>query len=367
MIKVLIVATDHFDTGGITKIILNYYNNIDKSKFKIDFVIPNVLPHNIAQEFNKNNSKYFILNNRKKNPLKYIRQLKNIIKKENYDIVHAHGNSSTLFLEMYASYKAGCKVRISHSHNSTCNHKVINVLLYPLFNKYCNERYACGLEAGKWLFKNKEFTIIKNSIDLEKYKFNKTTREKIRKQYNLDNKTIFGHIGRFNKQKNHEFLIDIFYLYQKANPNSMLVLIGSGENLDNIKSKVKELNIEDKVIFTGEIDNVEEWMCAIDTVLLPSLYEGFPLVLIECQASAVYCIVSSNVTKKVNVTNTIDFIDLSNKDKWLKYVLNKKNINREVISKKNINLCIKSGFDIKKSAKTLEQNYIKALNKRGKN
>ncbi len=362
MIKILTIATSHFDTGGITKVILNYYRNMDKNKFKMDFVVPNELPEDIKQEFISNGSKYYILKNRKKNPIKYIKDLVKIIKNEEYQIVHTHGNSATMFLEMYAGYRAGCKVRIAHSHNSTCIHKFVDKLLRPFFYKYCNTAFACGELAGKWLFGNRKFIIIPNGNDTDKFSFNENKREEIRKKYNLQDKKVFGHVGRFNDQKNQEFLVDIFYEYCKENKNSALILVGSGMYFNKIQDKVKTLGIQESVIFTNEIQNVEDWLCACDVMLLPSKYEGFPVVLIEWQISGLPCLVSDKVTKEIKLTNLVEFIDLEDKDKWLELMKTTELKDREKSSKEAEKIVRKKGFDIKQNTRQLEKIYIEAVN-----
>ena len=357
MIKVLTIVTSHFDTGGITKIILNYYKNLNKKEFKMDFVVTNKLPENIKKEFNANNSKYYVLESRKRNIFKYLKQLEKIIKDGKYQIVHAHGNSATLFLEMYAAYKANCKVRIAHSHNTTCTHKFIDKLLRPLFYKYCNYRFACGELAGKWLYSGKDFFVIPNGNDIKKFSFDLKKRNEMRKMYNLENKRVFGHVGRFNEQKNQQFIINIFYQYLQKNKNSKLVLIGSGMNYEKIKDLVKELKIEEYVIFTGEIDNVEDWINACDLMLLPSRYEGFPVVLVEWQISGLPCIVSDRVSRETKLTDLVKFVSLDEPTKWIELMSDTDISRREEKSQVAVQNIIKQGFDIVENTKLLENKY----------
>lgn len=362
MIKILTIATSHFDTGGITRVVMNYYEHLNKNNFKMDFVIPNSLPHNIEKEFADNNSKYYILKNRQKNPIKYINNLSDIIKKGKYDIVHAHGNSATMFLEMYAAYKSGCKVRIAHSHNSTCIHKVVDKLLRPFFYKYCNYNFACGELAGKWLFKDRKFTVIPNGNDTRKFAFNKNKRQEIREKYNLQDKKVFGHVGRFNDQKNQNFIVDVFNEYLNEDKNATLILIGSGMYFDEIQDKVNQLKIQDNVIFTNEIQNVEDWLCACDVMLLPSKYEGFPVVLVEWQISGLPCLVSDRVTTEIKLTELVEFIDLENKNKWLELMKITQIKNREQSSEKAKEAVRKKGYDIEQNTRQLEKIYKDATN-----
>ena len=227
MIKVLTIATACFENDGITNSILNYYRNIDKSKISMDFVMPNKLCDRLKEEFTENNTKYYELPERNRKPIQYILKLKHIIQEGKYDIVHAHGSSSILFLEMYAAYLAKCKIRIAHSRNTKSNHMVIHNILKPFFRCLYTDAFACGKEAGEWLFgKKKEVYIVKNGIDTSQYRYQSENREKKRKELGiLDSDKVIGHIGRFSKEKNHDFILKIFYKIAKDS-NTKLLLIG---------------------------------------------------------------------------------------------------------------------------------------------
>lgn len=362
MIKVLTIVTGNFGIGGITNTIMNYYRLLKKDEIKMDFVVQNNLPSNLENELISNNSKIYILKNRGRNIGKYIMELEKIIKNGNYQIVHAHGNSSTLCIEMYAAYKAGCKIRIAHSHNTTCTHKIFNKLLRPFLYKYCNYRFACGELAGKWLFQNRNFFIIPNGNDTKKFAFDIQKRDKMRKKYGLENKRVFGHVGRFNEQKNQEFIINIFYQYLQKNKNTKLILIGSGMNYEKIKNLVEELKIEEYVIFTGEISNVEDWLNACDLMLLPSKYEGFPVVLVEWQICGLPCIVSDRVSMETKLTNLVEFVELEKPFKWIELMSDTDISNREKRSKIAIQDIKKQGFDITENTRLLEERYREFIN-----
>lgn len=359
MLKVLIVMTTKLDTSGITEIVLRYLKNIDYQQIKFDFVVPNELNEDIKHQLYIKDSKYFVLNNRKSNPLKYVCTLIKILKKNDYHIVHAHGNSSTLILEMLAAKKANIKVRIAHSHNTTCNYKLFHKILKPFFNFYVTDCFACGTSAGEWLFGSRPFYVIPNANDLSKYQYNKNNRNSIRSSYHLQDKFIIGHVGRFNNQKNQEFLLDIFNKYLRHHNNAFLVLIGSGMNKVKIQNKVQNLNINDKVLFTGEINNVHEWLSVFDLFLMPSKYEGFPLTLIESQNNGLPAIVSDKITQSIQLTNSIYFASLNNIDDWVKKIDEIDYHNREISSLKNVDILKNNGFDIKEASDNLVNLYMK--------
>ena len=211
------------------------------------------------------------------------------------------------------------KVRIAHSH-STTNKKehlrnFIKNILRLFSKKYATHYFACSELAGRWLFGDKTFnkgevTVINNAIELEKYKFNEQTRDSLRAKYGLTNQFVIGHIGRFMSQKNHTFLIDIFYEVVKRQHNSKLLLIGDGPLYDEIVNKVHTLNLDDKVVFTGVKQNAYDYYNAMDVFVLPSLYEGLPVVGVEAQANGLPIVTSDTVTRDLNIAGGVDYLSL---------------------------------------------------------
>lgn len=354
--KILNICTVNLEKNGIATCILNYFEQIASKKYIFDIVAPNLVSKDNKEIISNKNMSLYELPYRKKSPFRYFIELRKLIKRKKYDIVHVHGNSCTIAIELLAAKLAGCKIRIAHSHNTTCEHQKIHKILRPIFEITCNVRFACGEEAGKWLFNDKSFYIIKNGVDLKNYKKNKAIRERIRKLYNINDKTVLlGHVGIFNYQKNHEYLIEIMkILNNKEKGNKYkLICIGEGENQEYIKNIISENKLEQKVILTGNINNVADYLQAIDYFLLPSRYEGVPYVLIEAQAAGVHCLVSENVSREVAVTDLVNFLSLNNLELWIKEI---------ILEKKNIddysNKIKQCGFDIVTNAENLKSIYI---------
>lgn len=306
--------------GGVESVVMNYYRNIDKEKIQFHFLCDEDSTDIPYQEIEKLGGKVIIIPPYQK-LFKYQKELYRIFKENNYKMVHSHINALSVF-PLRIAKKAGVPIRIAHSH-TTSNKKewkrnLIKNILRPFSKVYANQFFACSELSGRWLFgekafKNNSIKIINNAIDLEKFKFNKEKRNEIRKEIGLDEDTLLvGHIGRFVTQKNHEFLIDVFDEIHRRKQNSKLILIGQGNLKEKIKQKIKELGIEEYVIFTGQINNVSDYYNAIDVFLLPSLYEGLPVVGIEAQANGILCKFSSNMTKEAKVLNTTEFISLKN-------------------------------------------------------
>lgn len=358
--KILNICTVDLEKNGIATCILNYFEQIASKKYIFDIAAPNLVSKDNKEIISNKNMSLYELPYRKQSPFRYFIELRKLIKRENYDIVHVHGNSCTIAIELLAAKLAGCKVRIAHSHNTTCEHKKAHKILRPIFEMTCNVRFACGEEAGKWLFKNKSFCIIKNGIDLKNYKKSKDIREKMRQLYDIDDKTVLlGHVGIFNYQKNHEYLIEIMKVLNEEKSNKYkLICIGEGENQEYIKKIILENKLEQRIILTGNVNNVSDYLQAFDCFLLPSRYEGVPYVLIEAQAAGVPCLVSENVSKEVEVTDLIEFLSLDNLELWIKAIaLQKKNVNDYS------NKIKQYGFDIVINAEKLKEIYMDLYNK----
>ena len=314
-IKVLVIESTTFGYDGITNVIVNYYKYQDHNRIQMDLVTINEISSNFDSVLKQYHSQNYILPYRNSNPIEYVINLTNIIKRGKYQIVHVHGCSATMAVEMLAAKLAGVKIRIAHSHNTKCDHIRIDKMLRPFFSKFCNIGFACSKEAGEWLFPNKDFSIITNGIDLEKYQFNNAVRDDMRIRNNLKDTFVIGHIGRFSKQKNHDKLVDIFSEISKDIPNTKLVLIGDGELREEVQERVQKQKLN--VLFVGLSDEVEKWLQAMDIVIFPSLFEGIPLGLVEAQAAGLPCVLSDTISSDIAITDLVEFVKLdASARKW---------------------------------------------------
>ncbi len=360
--KILIILTTRFGANGITHVMLNYYWALDKSSLQIDFVVPNGVDRATADEINANGSKIYVIGKRVKQPFTYWYKLYKVIKSGGYDIVHAHGNSSTLLIEMYAAKKANAPVRIPHSHSSSCKYKMIHKLLSRFFYRSFTHAFACSEKAGKWLYADKNFQVINNGINILEYSFNQESRDEYRKAMGLTNKKVIGHIGHFTYPKNHSYLIEVFAEIYKTDRNYRLLLIGDGALKKDIKKKANDYNLNEAIIFTGNRADVPQLMSVMDLFVLPSHFEGLPLSLIEAQASCLPCVVSSNVTREIEITKLVHFISLEKSPKeWATTICKIKLQNRDELRgeiQKNI---INAGYSIMDNAYKLEKLYMSYL------
>ncbi len=354
--------------GGVESVVMNYYRHIDRTKIQFDFICDEDSTNIPYDEIKKLGGKIILVPPYQK-VFEYQKDLIKIFKDNNYKIVHSHLNTLSVF-PLRAAKKAGVPVRIAHSH-STTNKKewkknLVKQVLRPFSKVYATNYMCCSELAGRWLFGNKEYDkgnvyLLNNAIDLDKFKYDEQLRNKKRKELNIkDDTLVIGHIGRFVEQKNHKFLIDIFNEVHKQNNNSLLILVGQGPLMEEIKEKVKKLGLEDCVKFLGQRNDVNELYQVFDVFCLPSLYEGLPVVGIEAQATGLLCVLSDDMTKETKVLNETEFLSLKQSaDIWAKIILNKQLIllDKNNTAKKKIAV----GYDINNESFKLEKIYKKLI------
>lgn len=366
--KILVVNTVPTEKNGITNVIFNYLEALNSQSIQMDVVMINEADYTYKEIVKKNGGKYHVIIRSNAKIPSYFLKLCRIIHSEKYDVVHIHGNSHSMVLELLAAKIGGCKARIVHSHNTTCNSVFIHRLLTPLFNSLYTHALACGEEAGKWQYGNsRPFTVLNNGVYTDRFCYNEDNRISIRRKLGLlERDILIGNVGHFwGEVKNQSFVVAIFNeLYQKDS-RYKLCLIGDGSFRSTIKQQVENLGLQSKVFFTGNIDNVNEYLNAFDLILMPSLYEGLPLTLIEQQANGLQCVCSDVITKEVDKTGNLLFISLKQSaEDWAKEVSCFVNLdNRPVRSKEAIENIKKAGYSINNEALKLFYFY-KSISKK---
>ena len=298
--------------GGVESVVMNYYQHIDRSRIQFDFICDadsTCIPY---KEIEKLGGRVIICPPYQK-LRSYLKFLIRLFKEQKYRIVHSHINTLSVF-PLFAAKLAGVKVRISHSHNTSCRRDLKrNILkhLLRLFSKvWATDLFACSEKAGRFQFGNRAYEdgrvkIIHNAIDLKKYKFDNDAREKLRAGLSIPSDAlVFGHIGRFVGQKNHLFLIERFSEIIAEYPSAILVLVGEGPLKNRIKLRAAELRISQSIRFVDWCEKVEKYYSVFDAFVLPSLYEGLPLVGIEAQANGLPCLFSESISPEVVVLPT---------------------------------------------------------------
>lgn len=363
MVKILIIGHTNL-MGGVETFIYNSIIHSSPDKVQFDLLIHGynscVFQKEILDFYQNRNCLYFFPKI-KKNPIKTIIKLLQFYyqHRNEYKYIHLQTGSPTEIVYCVPFYLLSKSKLIIHSHNGgNSKSKLVNKLMQPLLNAVAYKKLACSDVAGKFLFGNraKGIQVINNGIDTEKFSFSIINRHKMRQQFNIKEEIIIGHVGRFSKQKNHSFLLDIFAEFQKTT-DAKLLLIGTGELESEIKRKANELGINEKIIYAGLCNDVERYYSAMDVFVMPSLYEGLPIVGVEAQCNGLGCVFADTISNQIILTNNSTTMSLdAHVSQWVSEI--KKHI---VPIEKRIegkNIVESSGFSIAGVAQTLEDIYL---------
>jgi glycosyltransferase involved in cell wall biosynthesis len=355
--------------GGIQTRLLQMMINLNDQDIQFDFLVLNDNDNYYYDSYSQLGAKIFYSKSRKKY-FRYLKSLYIFIKLNKYEIIHQHVSSLSNIEPLIIAKILNTEHRIVHSRNTFQGGKKIHLLLHKinkLFISYvANYYYSCGLEASIWLYpkkilQNKNHMIIKNGIIVENYLYNTKIRDQVREQYKLSNKFVIGHIGRVHPQKNHLFLIDIFFEITKLLPNAHLLLIGKGVYSSYISNILSKYNLVDKVLRVEKTDQIKEYLNVMDIFVMPSKYEGLPGSVIEAQDSGLVCLLSDTITSEVKITNLVNFYSLlESTQKWAKKVIDLK---KQSSKRKSYNLEIKKqGYDMKDVSSLLGNLYLEMIN-----
>lgn len=304
--------------SGVDSVVMNYYRHIDKTRVQFDFFMDGYTPSPIDEEILDLGGRIIKLEPYEHSMLTNMKQCRAAFTKGKYTIVHSHLNTLSCF-PLYAACRAHVPVRIAHSHSTTSRgewkRNFIKQLLRPFSKTFATHYAACADYTARWLFGSRTVEkgavrLIKNAVDTVLFSINKNACKKIRSEFHIENRFVIGHIGRFVFQKNHEMLVRIFAEVYRHNKNAVLMLVGTGELETHIRALVKELDIEQAVIFTGMRRDIPDFLNAFDVFFLPSRYEGMPVVGIEAQAVGLPCLMSDAVTKETAITPLVAFFPL---------------------------------------------------------
>jgi len=362
MIKILVTGM-HDLVGGVETFLMSYWQHIDKNKFQMDFL--SIYPELCFEDdLVKGGAKIHKVSDFKKHPLKYAKELSKILRENKYDIIHINMLSTANFIPFIVAKKCKIKKIIAHAHNTGTPKEILKKILHIFCKKIilsnATDFWACSKKAGKWMFGDNRAKVIHNAIDVKRFSFNEVAREKIRQEFSLGDKFVVGHVGRFHEQKNHAFLIDIFAEVYKQDKNAVLLLVGDGELKCAIEKKVENLGLKNAVIFAGIRTDIENFYQAFDVFVLPSLFEGLAITLIEAQCASVASVASvasDPVPPEANITELLQYLPFDIK-LWAKTILEKRNSNRiDVLEKIRA-----AGYDILVEATKLGAFYEKICN-----
>ncbi len=291
--------------GGFENFIMNVYRNMDCNKVQFDFIVHKKKENAYDEEIENLGGKLYYVTRKSKNPIKNFFEIRRIVKENHYEIVCRHSDSAFTVVDLLAAGLGGASKRVMHSHSTTTGHVGIHRFFRTWMSAVPTHRFACSKAAGIWMFGKREFTFVPNAIDTSQFLYSEKVRKEMRKEWQMEEKNVYGHVGNFVYAKNHMFLLEVFKKITEKDKNAALFLVGEGEFRERIEKKIQDLNLQDKVILTGRRKDVTDFLQMFDLFLFPSVYEGLPVSLVETQCSGLACLISESITDEIILTDCV--------------------------------------------------------------
>ena len=367
--RILEVMGEGISHGGEEAFISNLISNIDTEGLVIDWLTPyscnNMYYADVLKSRGGTIYELGLSYTPGKNRNNLIRPLNRFFSQHKYDVVHIHsGSTSALALIAQAACRGGIKNIIVHSHTAgrkSFKSGLIKKVFSPMLKRYPTRYLACSNDAAKSKFPdsvlNGKVVLINNGIDLGKYKPDAEISGKIRKSVEIPSGSrVIGHVGRFSEEKNHRFILESFKKVLEKETDCYLMLVGDGSLLADIKQTARELDIDNRVRFTGYVNNAYDYYKAMDLFVMPSLFEGFPIAALEAQAAGVPCIISDRIDKSTAVNPNVYMLSIEkgNEKVWAETIC--KHINDKPINDQT--LLTENGFDIKDTCSQVRALYL---------
>lgn len=358
-VRVLHVVTN-MSYGGLENLLMSYYRQIDRTKVQFDFLTHFADHQDFEEEISALGGKLYRLP--RLNPVsRFYQQALDAFFSEHreYRIVHSHLDCMAA-VPLMAAQRAGIPVRIAHSHTSNQRHNwkyPIKLFWRSRIPAYATELFACGKAAGDWMFQGRPYRMLHNAVCAEEFQYDPARAAAVRKELDVENRLVIGHVGQFRAEKNHVFLVRIFGALLKKCPDAVLLLVGKGSTMQEAKACAEDLGILDHIRFLGARADISSILQAVDVFVLPSLYEGIPVTVIEAQSAGIPCIVSDHVPMECAVTDLVCQQSLEDApDVWADTILAKAKRGRV----RTLPQIRASGFDIGSNALALQKFYMEA-------
>ena len=316
----LLCLVSAMNAGGAETFLMKLYRRLDRTKYQMDFCVNERKEAFYDAEIKELGGRVFYIPPKSKNIRAYARGLTELIQSQHYDRMLRITSNAFGFLDCAIAKRAGVKTCIVRSSNSADAKGLYTLAAHRLgrllFSRYVDVRLAPSDLAAEYTFGKRAYRqgkvhILRNGLDLAAFGYDESARQAIRREFSVDDdELLIGHVGRFMKQKNHPFLIDVFAYFYRAHPKAKLLLIGDGVDAERIKKQAEEAGLLQNVIFAGVRSDVPKLMSAMDMLLLPSLYEGMPNVALEAQTSGLPCLLSDTITREANVTGLVTYLPI---------------------------------------------------------
>lgn len=316
MTQILFIS-QYLNRAGTEAFMMSVFRGVDHTRFRVDFLLYNQMETDYTREVEAAGSKVWRVPCRRESLWGWYCSLKRFFREHarEYAAIHYCGNGLTAIAPLWYAYRYGVPIRISHAHNSSSagfHNRLFHVLLRGIARRITTHHFACSSLAAKWFFGDAPAVIIKNGISTDRFAYNETTRAHVREQLDISPSThVIGHVGRFESEKNHAFMLDVFAHYLRLHPDARLILVGVGSLMEQTRLKAQTMGIQDKVVFMGERADVHELLQAFDLFLMPSTFEGQPFVLIEAQCAGLPCLLSDVINDDICLTENVVKLPLS--------------------------------------------------------
>lgn len=359
MKRILVIGMSN-DHGGIENYILNLYEHLDKNLIQFDFIVKEPLTGDFYRRISVLGGKVFVVGTFKNNIISVWKKLKHIYRTNKYDRVYVNLSYAPTLIYVLPALTLDMKKLIIHSHASDDIRKIKHYVFRYIFMSLVARRtnlvgVGCSEKACEWMFgsflKKDDYHIINNAVDYKKFAYDEYERAKIRRELGLENKLVIGHVGRFSVEKNHKFILEIYRRLKKENPQFALLLVGDGDLRDDIVTTINEIGLED-VVITGVVDSPAMYYSAMDLFLLPSIYEGFPIVAVEAQINGLKCFFSENIDSKINLIGENRFLSIENAQKWVDNILEMDFDYDRFVSHEKV---VSTGFDLENQIKDISE------------
>lgn len=325
-IKRLLCIVSAMNAGGAETFLMKLYRRLDKEKYQMDFCVSDFKKGFYDDEIQTLGGKVYVIPCKSNSITAFKKSLSDIVKKNHYQYVMRIASNAMGFYDLKVAKQNGTRRCIARSSNSSDGEKLIikaaHLVGRLLFSRYVDVKLAPSDLAARYTFGKKDYesgnvSILQNAVDLQQYCYLEQNRKQIRKEFEIEeNALVIGHIGRFSEQKNHAFLIDVFREIQSTCKNARLLLVGTGERIGQIRSRVQKYRLQDQVIFAGVRGDIPKLLSAMDVLLLPSFYEGMPNAVIEAQATGLQCVVADTITRDANITGLVRYLPLGDAKYW---------------------------------------------------
>ncbi len=363
-------------TGGVEAVVYNYFSHMPREDYELYYISYDTPNAQVKEKFEALGFQVYEVCKKKENLMKSCKQVLDILKENDIQIIHSH-MTLMCFITSILARMCGVKVRIAHSHLAQ-NIYGVKRYVYGVFKWLtkvsATHYFACGNEAGQYLFGERAFetgrvTMMRNAIDTEKYGFDTRIRAELRERLGVEDAFCIGHVGRFTEQKNHSFLLDIMSEVVKRNPNAKLFLFGEGPLEEEIKEKARKLSLMGNVVFMGSVTDMYRYYSVMDVFLLPSLYEGLAVSLVEAQCNGLPVVTSDMVTEEIHLSDMYEMLSLtSDTSVWAeavcRYAIERDNPKHEEARRMAHHFIAEYGYSIIKEAEKIDRFYKNAVGQR---